>query len=309
VHWERRGLVLAGPPAGLEWAKSHVALPAAIPKQDSRIRLFFSTRDERGRSHVGRADLILDAPARELTVDPVPVLAPGPLGAFDDSGVTVSCVVGAGARQLLYYSGWSLGRTVPFYFYIGCAESEDDGNTFRRVSPAPVLERSEVDPYLTASPWVLHENGSYRMWYVSGTGWSDRGGTPRHRYHIKYAESSDGLRWQRNGHVCIDYRDESEYAFGRPCVIRDGSSYRMWYAYRGDRYRIGYAESADGLTWRRLDDQAGIGPSLEGWDSEMIEYPCVFDAGGRRHMLYNGNDYGRTGIGWAVLQADRSPMA
>jgi len=33
----------------------------------------------------------------------------------------------------------------------------------------------------------------------------------------------------------------------------------------------------------------------------MIEYPCVVDAGGRRVMLYNGNDYGRTGIGLAEL--------
>jgi hypothetical protein len=34
----------------------------------------------------------------------------------------------------------------------------------------------------------------------------------------------------------------------------------------------------------------------------MIEYPCVFDHDRRRYMLYNGNDYGRTGIGLAVLE-------
>ena len=31
---------------------------------------------------------------------------------------------------------------------------------------APILERSEVDPYLTASPCVLVENRLWRMWYV-----------------------------------------------------------------------------------------------------------------------------------------------
>jgi hypothetical protein len=35
----------------------------------------------------------------------------------------------------------------------------------------------------------------------------------------------------------------------------------------------------------------------------MIEYPAVFDAGGRRYMLYNGNGYGRSGMGLAVLDA------
>jgi hypothetical protein len=77
----------------------------------------------------------------------------------------------------------------------------------------------------------------------------------------------------------------------------------MWYACRGETYRIGYAESADGLSWKRHDAQAGIDVSEEGWDSEMIAYPWVFDHGGRRYMLYNGNGYGETGIGLAVLDA------
>jgi hypothetical protein len=38
-----------------------------------------------------------------------------------------------------------------------------------------------------------------------------------------------------------------------------------------------------------------------GGDSEMIEYPHVFDHQGRRYMLYNGNGYGQTGFGLAML--------
>jgi hypothetical protein len=33
-------------------------------------------------------------------------------------------------------------------------------------------------------------------------------------------------------------------------------------------------------------------------------YPCVFDHGGDRFLLYNGNAYGRTGFGLARLEAD-----
>ena len=74
----------------------------------------------------------------------------------------------------------------------------------------------------------------------------------------------------------------------------------MWYCYRGDAYRIGYAESADGVEWVRRDDLAGITASEHGWDSQMVAYPCVFDCDGARYMLYNGDGYGRTGIGLAV---------
>jgi hypothetical protein len=232
------------------------------------------------------------------------LLAPGPLGSFDDAGVTTSCIVEARGAITLYYSGWTRGASVPFYFYVGCARSTDGGKTFERVSPAPVLERSEVDPYLTASPWVLLEDGLWRMWYVAGTGWEELAADrPRHRYHIRYAESEDGLAWRRDGHVCIDFRDESEYAIARPCVVRDGDTYRMWYSSRGDAYRLGYAESADGLSWKRLDQLAGLEPSTEGWDSEMVCYPAVYDAGERRYLLYNGNGYGETGVGFAVEAA------
>ena len=46
----------------------------------------------------------------------------------------------------------------------------------------------------------------------------------------------------------------------------------------------------------------GIDVSKNGWDSEMICYPYVFDHKGKRYMLYNGNGYGKTGFGLAVLE-------
>ena len=156
--------------------------------------------------------------------------------------------------------------TVPFSFFVGCAVS-DDGVTFEKVSLAPILDRSAVDPFLTASPWVIVEDGLWRMWYVSGTGWRLENDVPQHRYHVKYAESDDGIHWRREGRVAIDYRDESEYAISRPCVIKDDDCYRMWFSARGDRYRIGYAESSDGLEWDRLDGQEGLDGAPGEWDS------------------------------------------
>lgn len=79
----------------------------------------------------------------------------------------------------------------------------------------------------------------------------------------------------------------------------------MWYAVRGEHYIIGYAESNDGYTWTRKDHLAGINVSESGWDSEMIEYPFIFDHKDNRYMFYNGNGYGRTGIGLAILSKEQ----
>jgi hypothetical protein len=276
---------------------THAALPAVDPGSS---RVFFSGRDAAGRAHIGWFELDPGDPSRVTRVSREAVLDPGPPGAFDESGVTVSCLVRQGGRLYLYYTGWSLGVTVPFYLFAGLAVSEDGGESFARVSPAPVLDRCAADPYLTASPWVLVEDGLWRMWYVSGSRWERNAGPPRHFYNVRYAESRDGVRWERDGRVAIDYASPDEHAFSRPCVVRDPDRYRMWYAYRGAAYRLGYAESPDGLVWERRDAEAGVLPSPGAFDSEMVAYPCVFRRGGPRLMLYNGNGYGETGIGLAV---------
>lgn len=296
-RWIKKGLLFA-PHENSDWLHSHAALPF-VDAIDDGYRVYFSGRDERGRAQVGffETDAAFE---RVRRVSERPVIALGPLGAFDDSGITTSWIVNYKDKKYHYYSGWSLGVSVPFYFFVGLAISNDGGETYERVSASPVLERDSVDPYLTASPCVLVEDGRWRMWYVSGTGWEMREGKPEHRYHIKYAESDDGIHWQRAGLVCIDYSSADEYAISRPCVIKDGDVYRMWYASRGKSYRIGYAESSDGLAWRRKDEESGIDVSPSGWDSEMLAYPYVFKHESDYYMLYNGNGYGKTGIGLAI---------
>ena len=279
---------------------SHAAMPV-VRRMGGVYRVYFAGRDGTNRSHIGWFDLSLEGGPRVRDVAARPVLAPGALGTFDDSGVTPCSLVECGDQTLLYYAGWSLGVTVPFYLSTGLAVSSDGGATFRRYSEAPLLDRSAVDPYLATAPWVVVDSGRWRMWYVSGSAWRIESGRPKHWYHIRYAESLDGVNWDRRGVVCIDYASPDEHAFGRPCVVQDDDLHRMWYPYRGTTYRIGYAESRDGVHWQRRDAEAGIEPSDVGWDSEMLAYPSVFDHAGERYMLYNGNGYGRTGIGLAVL--------
>jgi hypothetical protein len=301
VSWRRLGSLRLDT-ADVSWAATHAALPIAEPVDDGVWNLYLSLRDETGRARIGRSRLTFVPTPQLEPLDPEPVLDLGVLGAFDDSGVVSSCLVSDGDRRLLYYTGWARGVTVPFYLTAGVAVSTD-GDRFRRISDGPLLDRNAVDPFLTASPFVLRDHSAWRMWYVSGTRWSATDGGPRHDYHIRYAESSDGLQWQRHGIVCLDYAPGTdEHAFGRPCVLAHDGAYSMWYSVRGERYAIGYAESADGITWIRRDDVGGLSPSNEGWDSEMVEYPWVFERAGIRYMLYNGNGYGRTGVGLAVWE-------
>ena len=296
--WRRLGR-LALDTSGAPWATTHAALPVVEPLGD-RWAVYLSLRDAAGRARIGRTVLTMSGTPSLTALDPDPVLDLGPLGAFDDSGVTTSSLVTDGSRRLLYYTGWSRGVTVPFYLAAGVAVSTG-GGPFERQSLAPLLDRSGTDPFLTASPFVSIEDRRWRMWYVSATEWRAHASGPRHYYNIRYAESPDGLAWTRDGTVCLDYATPEEHAFARPWVVRDADAYRMWFAVRGAKYEIGLAESADGRRWTRLST-GGLRPAAGDWESEMVEYPCIFDWQGRRYMLYNGNDYGRTGVGLAIQE-------
>jgi hypothetical protein len=296
--WRRLG-PLALDTSQAPWAVTHAALPVLTQIDDDRFDLYVSLRDGSGRSRIGRAVLSMAEAPRVSPLEPEPILDLGPLGAFDDAGVTTSCIVSHEGRQRLYYTGWCRGVSVPFYLAAGLVVRQ--GRAFERISLAPLLDRSAVDPFLTASPFVIRDGQVWRMWYVSASEWRPHATGPRHYYHIRYADSRDGVTWHRTGRVCVDYAGDEEYAFGRPCVVRDGDAYRMWYSVRGERYRIGYAESNDGIEWTRHDGALGLLPGT-GWESDMVEYPFVFDWQGRRYMLYNGNGYGRTGVGLAVLE-------
>jgi hypothetical protein len=296
--WIRSGRVLA-PPDHLPWVQSHAMVPTVRVHEDERVEVLFSPRDADGRSHVARA--WFDAMPGEPRVMDEPLLSPGPLGAFDERGVNPSCLVRDGDRWLLFFIGWRVGVDVRFQTAIGCATSEDDGQTFVRVADGPVVGCSREDPYFATSPWVMREGARWRMWYASGVRWEPTSDGARPHYRIRHAESDDGMTW-RPGDVSIDFSDAAEHAIARPCVTRDDAGYQMWFSHRGSRYRIGYAESADGDRWVRKTEPAPPEPSGSGWDAEMVEYPVVFRFQGSQHMLYNGDGYGRTGIGHAILE-------
>jgi hypothetical protein len=165
-----------------------------------------------------------------------------------------------------------------------------------------VLDRNRIDPFSLSYPFVMRDGAAWRMWYGSNLRW---GSSERDMDHvIKDASGSDPATWTPTGRICIGIEREEEYAFSRPVVIRDSDAWRMWYSYRGAQYRIGYAESADGMLWQRRDEEVGIGTSESGWDAQSVEYPWVFDHDGQRYMLYNGDRYGRTGFGLGILEQD-----
>jgi hypothetical protein len=311
MKWTKKGLIFTTANQ-YDWMARHACVPVADKVSDGVLRIYFGPRDRQGRTRTGFFEVDADNPSHVLHIHDRPVLDLGELGAFDDSGAMPSCIVNHGGRKYLFYIGWNQGVTVAYRNAVGLAVSDDGGLTFQRVFEGPIVDRTRFEPYFCASPFAIVDGGRWRLWYASCTGFRRVDGRPEPVYQIKYAESPDGREWNRPNVTCIEYASEGE-ANARPCVLKEGGAYRMWYCHRGSvgyrtdksqSYRLGYAESADGIRWQRLDHLVGIDRSDEGWDSLMMEYPFVYEHRGVKYMLYNGNGFGETGIGYAVLDDD-----
>lgn len=304
MKWIKKGLIIR-PAKNLDWMITHAMLPFAKRVREDIYRIYFSGRDGLNRSLIGYVEVNINEPQNTLYITEKAVLGLGALGCFDDNGVTPSWIVNHEGKKYLYYIGWKPRSTTRMSLVAGLAVSSDGGNTFTRASRAPILRLTNEEPFsILTAPCVLKENGLWRMWYVSCVDWVN---PDLPRYNIKYAESGDGLSWDQKGITCIDFKSDDETALARPSVLKEGGVYRMWYSYKMGTagYRIGYAESKDGIKWERRDHEVGIDVSLSGWDSEMIEYAYVFEHKGVKYMLYNGNNYGRDGIGLAVAEEER----
>lgn len=303
--WKKLGKIFCAEGQS-DWLYSHAMIPVAEQVDGDRYRIFFSSRDKHNRGHGGFLEIDMRDPTRVLHIHPDPVLEPGDLGCFDDSGALPNSIVNVDGRKLLYYTGINLGVTVKIRNSIGLAEWNEATRRFEKLFRGPVIDRTRDLPHFVATPEVQYEGGRFRAWFTSCVRWEQGPAEAKHFYHLEYAESADGIEWKRDGTVAIEFRDEHEYALGVPRVIRDADMYRMWFCSRATKncpaYRIRYATSADGVQWVRHDEQVGIDVSTSGWDSEMICYPFVFDHAGRRYMLYNGNGYGKTGFGIAVWE-------
>jgi hypothetical protein len=307
MAWRKLGLICALEPAPHR-ATTHMQGPVAAVLDD-RIRVYFAARNVAGKSYPAYLDVDRADPTRLLQVHEQAVVPPGPIGTFDDDGNMPACVVRVGAALWLYYSGWNARITVPYHNTTGIAVSHDGGSTFQRMFDGPILDRTPREPFMAVTPWVAKDKDAWRMWYVSGLGWHQVAGRLEPLYALMSATSADGIEWRRSGALTVARRHEHE-AIARPTVLVRGQVHHMWYCYRDSvafrdgagSYRIGYARSADGETWQRQDQLAGIDVSPDGWDSSMICYPYVVECDGRIIMFYSGNGFGQTGVGCAVWE-------
>lgn len=312
LKWIKKGLIFK-PDGSRSWMKTHAQVPYTV-ELENVLRTYFSTReqiDDRRmfRSYSGFVDLDKNDLSKVINISQSPIVPLGGKGEFDEFGSMAGSVIFHAGEYRLYYCGWTRCHSVPYNWAVGLATSQD-GVTFQRCGPGPLLGPALDEPFLQASPLVYKvAEDDWHMFYLSGVKWFEHAGKPESQYLVMHARSQDGLQWLRDGRAIIPpvVPDECQTSAS---IFQMNGRYVMLFSYRHGAefrekpekgYRIGYATSTDLVTWHRDDSNAGLEVSQSGWDSEMVAYPHVFDLNGQIHMFYCGNYFGKEGFGWATL--------
>ncbi len=314
--WKKLGLVFNPTEhAGPHWMHHFAQTPSVIIFDDF-VRIYFCTRppsDANGQfvSRIGFIDVDRGDLFQIRRISQEPVLQLGELGTFDEFGTNPVSVIRNGNQIRAYYAGWTRCESVPFNGAIGLAVSDDDGVSFQRLGPGPVLSYTPDEPFVIGSPKIRRFGDLWYLHYCAGRGWFQTDSRPESVYKIRCAISEDGIRWTKLGRDLIEDRlGPHECQAGADILFHDGL-YHMFFSYRqppvaGEEargYRIGYAVSRDLMQWQRHESSAGIDLSPDGWDSAMVSYAHVFELDGRMIALYQGNEVGRCGFGMAVMES------
>jgi hypothetical protein len=306
MRWTKLGLI-GFPALDRWWARSSAVVPTPVALSDEVLRVYITHLDGHGVGRVGYIDLDSANPLSVRGVSLNPILDIGNPGCFDDNGVLAVSVVSPEPNTLfMYYAGFELANKIRYRIFTGLAVSSDGGETFKRVSRAPILDRSDGELFFRCGPFVLYEDGKFRLWYVAGSQWTLINGKQAPVYDLRYQESEDGVHWGDSGRVSMEITGLDEHGFGRPWIVRRGpSDYQLFYSIRRrslQGYRLGYAESADGVEWARKDGELGLDVTPGSFDGQAIMYSAVISAHGRTYCFYNGDNFGERGFAVAVLE-------
>ncbi|WP_323687920.1 glucosyl hydrolase [Rhizobium sp. AN69] len=304
MKWLKRGLVW-GPDQTKPWALSHAMCPTPIQIDDNIIRVYVSTLDAEGRGHATFVEVDANDPTIVRHAPDTLSLGPGESGAFDDNGVVALGVIKTGDRHLMYYAGFELCTQIRYRIFTGLAISDDGGRSFNRHSKVPVLDRSDKEMLFRCGPFPMIDKDEIRLWYVGGDRWTDIDGKSMPVYDLRHVRSQNGISWPQFGDVVMSISGDDEHGFGRPWVVKQGEgSYQLFYSIRRrslKAYRLGYAESSDGLNWICKDEKMGLDVTPGGFDSDAIMYSAVITVADKTYCFYNGNDFGKEGFALAEL--------
>jgi predicted GH43/DUF377 family glycosyl hydrolase len=305
TNWTKKGMVLNVGSEGA-WDDYYVAFSSIIyDSTTSTFKMWYTGGQGISDGKIGYATSIDGEDWTKYENNPI--LETGPADAWDDSHVGFPSVVVVGNTYHMWYAGGPDQTTLE----IGYATSSD-GIVWTKYENNPVIEVGAVDSWEETWVYLPSVNiigSTFHMWYAGAKGdpidyvpWVEQ---------VGYATSLDGINWTKYANnPVLDLGTantwDSKWATA-PCVSYHGNTYHMWFSgwpTSSELFRIGYATSADGITWEKYASNPILAP--ESWEQPRVQNPNVILIGNTYHMWYSGGGFFTWRIGYATAPDSNS---
>lgn len=206
-------------------------------------------------------------------------------GTWDESTVEFPMVIRENGEYKMWYSGFDpISPNL-----LGYATSPDGINWTKDTLNNPVMGPGTAS-WEAGGPiycTIVPVQGGYKMWYC---GWNQQYDS----LAIGYAESVDGISWQRplNNPVLTtgSLGEWDDRYVSMPRVLFIDGIFHMWYTGFQDEFlrEVGLATSPDGFQWTKYND-AELKPTAGQWDGTYISAATVMFIEDTLHTWYSGS--------------------
>jgi len=202
------------------WNVDGIGCSAVIVDGDT-LRMWYAGLDQHNFDAIGYATSTDGVNWTEYEDNPVLERS----GEWDSWGIYAPYVIKNGDTFEMWYSGVTINS--PWAHQIGYASSED-GINWTVSEENPILEPGpgySWDGARVGSPVVLHTNDQYLMWFT--------GSNPNLGLHIGFANSDDGISWQKDPDNPIlangEYNQWDSRKAVPSAVFQDDTTWQMCY--------------------------------------------------------------------------------
>ena len=277
MRFKKIGELPAFPSVNGSYSGSQAPTPELMA---DRLRIHFSARDTKGRSHPFFWDVSLAYPYVPIAPSGRTNIPLGKLGEGDESGVMISQVL---PNEILY-TGWNRGDDKVRYRTCCMSWNRTSGRK------AMYFDRNPLGPVGT-SMMIKHTEQS--VFYMADQRWelNPAGNMYEPFYNIAYQYGYDGNYDQGGG--IQEELDDKTGGIARPVIWQDKTQEDyLFYCKRGKwDYRTDKNESYRTYVKREYyyDDKPEKLVEIEGEDGFMIAYAYPITIDGKTYLLYNNH--------------------
>lgn len=182
------------------------------------------------------------------------------------------------------------------HIYVGWGGTSNNYNWTDNPSNPVITGGNNIYDYFgVAQPFVIYDEGKYKIWF-----YGDEGSA---RKHVFYAESVDGINWNRHPQPVLSPGSSGtwdSWAVHPGAIIKEDNIYKMYYTGFANQYGpwyIGIATSTDGINWSKKPTPILSGGS--GWEFQIAA--CyILKHNNLYYLYYIGKNHPQYKIGLAI---------